>query len=289
MAATHGVDPAAMVPDQPFQAAAHLRFPGRFADNAIMDRRSLRLLVFSTFALGMVIFVGVRWVELTSIRVGADWQSAAWLTLPIALTYAGAVATGLILLRDGVTRWWWIPATLFVVLGAPVGDWVGWSIVASQIGHVAGAVLDLATILGPLALLAVRTEGRKGIATRDRLIPTVFIAAVAMVLAMRIGESGPDVTLSVGLALLALGHLSQSASWRRAAAFVVIALALGTQVPASFVIAMSQGLAGSTAWVDASMDVVVAVLAFGMVPMTHAWERLLQRRAPRVVAEAPTS
>jgi hypothetical protein len=261
----------------------------QFADNASMDRRSVRLLVFSTFALGMAIFVGVRWVELTSIRVGADWQSAAWLTLPIALTYAGAVATGLILLRDGVTQWWWVPATFFVALGPPVGDWVGWSIVASQVGHVPGGVLDLATILGPLALLAVRTRSRRAITTRDRLIPTSFVATVAIVLAMRIGESGPDVTLSVGLALLALGHLSQSASWRRAVAFVVVALALGVQVPASFVIAMSQGLAGPTAWVDASMDVVVAVLAFGIVPMTQAWGRLLKRRAPRVVTEARTA
>lgn len=237
------------------------------------DRRGVGLLVPVMFALGVVLFVGVRWAELTSVRSGADWHNAAWLALPIALTYAGAVATGLILLRDGVTRWWWVPATLFVVLGPPIDDWVGWSIVSTQVGFVVGSVLDLATILGPVALLAVRTRGRQGITSRDRLIPTVFVAAVAIALAMRIGESGPDVTLSVGLALLALGHLSQSASWRRAVSFVVVALALGAQVPASFVISMSQGLAGPTAWVDASMDVVVAVLAFGIVPMTQAWGR----------------
>jgi hypothetical protein len=238
------------------------------------------------FALGAVLFVGVRWAELTSTRSGADWHTAAWLTLPIALTYAGAVATGLILLRDGVTRWWWVPATLFVVLGPPIDDWVGWSIVSTQVGLVAGSVLDLVTILGPVALLAVRPRGRQGITNRDRLIPTVFVTAVAMILAMRISEIGPDVTLSVGLALLALGHLSQSASWRRAVAFVIVAIALGAQVPASFVIAMSQDMAGPTAWVDASMDVVVAVLAFGIVPMAQAWGRLLKRRPPRVIAEA---
>ena len=238
-------------------------------------------------ALGMAIFVGVRWAELT-VRSGADWRNAAWLALPIALTYAGAVATGLILLRDGVTRWWWVPATLFVVLGPPIDDWVGWSIVSTQVGVVAGSVLDLATILGPVALLA-HTRGRQGVTTRDRLIPTVFVAAVAIVLAMRVGESGPDVTLSVGLALLALGHWSQSGSWRRAVAFVIVAIALGAQVPASFVIAMSQDMAGPTAWVDTSMDVVVALLAFGIVPMTQAWGRLLKRRVPQVVAEARTA
>jgi hypothetical protein len=178
---------------------------------------------------------------------------------------------------------------LFIVLGPPVDDWVGWSIVSTQAGFFAGSVLDLATILGPLVLIAVRTRGRQGIKTRDRLIPTVFVAAVAIVLAMRIGGSGPDVTLSVGLALLALGHLSQSASWRRAVAFVIVALALGAQVPASFVMSLSQGLAGPTAWVDATLDVVVAVLAFGIVPMTQVWERLLKRRAPRVVVEARTA
>jgi hypothetical protein len=108
-------------------------------------------------------------------------------------------------------------------------------------------------------------------------------------LAMKINENGPDVTLSVGLALLALGHWSQSASLRRAAAFVIVAVALGAQVPASFAISMSQGLAGPTAWVDASMDVVVALLAFGIAPMTRVWERLLKRKAPGVAAAARAS
>jgi hypothetical protein len=110
-----------------------------------------------------------------------------------------------------------------------------------------------------------------------------LVAAVAMVLAMRIGENGPDVTLSVGLALLALGYLSQSASWRRAVVFVMVALVLGAQVPASF--AITQGLAGPTAWVDSPVDVLIAVLAFGIVPATRVWVRLLKRDPRRVVAE----
>jgi hypothetical protein len=238
--------------------------------------------VLSTSGLGIILFVGGRWAELT-LRSGADWHNA-WLALPIALSYAGAVATGLILVRDGVIRWCWVPATLFVVLGPPIDDWVGWSIVSTQVGFVAGSILDLATILAPVAVLAVHTRGRQGITTRDRLIPTVFVAAVAVLLAMRIGESGPDMTLSVGLASLALGHWSQSASWSRATAFVLVAVALGAQVPASFAMSASQDLAGPTAWVDASMDVVVALLAFGIVPMTQVWGRLLKRHAPRVVA-----
>jgi hypothetical protein len=252
------------------------------------DRRHVGLLVLSTSGLGIIVFVGVRWVELT-VRSGADWQNAAWLALPIAVAYVGAVATGLVLLRDGVTRWWWVPATLLVVLGPPIDDWVGWSIVSTQGGFVAGSVLDLAAILAPGAVLAVHTRGGRGITTRDRLIPTVFVTTVAVVLAMRIGENGPDTTLSVGLALLALGHWSQSASWRRAAAFVVVAVALGAQVPASFAISASQDLAGPTAWVDASMDVVVSLLAFGIVPMTSVWGRLLNGSAPREVAEARAS
>jgi hypothetical protein len=270
--------------------SVHLRLAPSFADKATMmkGRLGVRFLVPGMFALGMVLFVGVRWAELT-IRSGANWHSAAWLAVPIALTYAGAVTTGLILLRDGVTRWWWVPATLFVALGPPIADWVGWSIVSSRVGLVAGSLLDLATILGPLAVLAARARSQRGIKTRDRLIPTVLVAAVAIVLAMRIGESGPDVTLSVGLALLALGYLSESASWHRAVAFVIVALALGAQVPASFVISASQGLAGPIAWVDASMDVALALLAFGIIPMTRVWVRLLNRSAPRVVAEVRAS
>jgi len=83
------------------------------------DSRGVGLLVPAIFALGLILFVGVRWAELTSVRVAADWQNAAWLALPIALTYAGAVATGLILLRDGVTRWCRVPATLFVEPSLP--------------------------------------------------------------------------------------------------------------------------------------------------------------------------
>jgi hypothetical protein len=270
--------------------SVHLRLAPSFADKATMmkGRLGVRFLVPGMCALGMVLFVGVRWAELT-ISSGADWHSAAWLAVPIALTYAGAVATGSILLRDGVTRWWWVPATLFVALGPPIADWVGWSIVSSRFGLVAGSLLDLVTILGPLAVLAARTRSQRVSKTRDRLIPTVLVATVAIVLAMRIGENGPDVTLSVGLALLALSHLSQSASWHRAVAFVIVALALGAQVPASFVISASQGLAGPTAWMDASMDVALALLAFGIIPMTRVWVRLLNRGAPGVVVEVPAS
>jgi hypothetical protein len=70
---------------------------------------------------------------------------------------------------------------------------------------------------------------------------------------------------------------------------VIVALALGAQVPASFVISASQGLAGPTAWVDASMDVAIALLAFGIIPMTRVWVRLLNRGALGVVAEVPAS
>lgn len=52
--------------------------PARFADNASMDRRRVRLPVFSTSALGMSIFVGVPGAELR-VRADADWHIAAWL------------------------------------------------------------------------------------------------------------------------------------------------------------------------------------------------------------------
>lgn len=238
----------------------------------------------AAFVLGMATFVGVRIPTLMD-QVGYT-STAIWLlSLPIAFTYAGATALGLILVRDRVLRWWWVPATMFLLFGAPVDAWIGWSAIAMNLGSVPGTAVDLVALLAPAGALILSTRP-SGVRIHDRVVPTVLGAGVAAILAMRIGSNGPDVSLGVGAALLAFGAFSQSTSWRRAVVFIGLAVALGSQIPASFAVALSQRLTGPVAWVDASMDIVIALLAFSIAPLARLSQRLLASRSGRAIANS---
>jgi hypothetical protein len=245
--------------------------------------RRPNLVAAVAFVLGMGVFVGVRWPNLRD-HVG-HLEAALWLTLPIALTYVAAAATALILVKDRVLDWWWMPAALFVLLGVPVDSWIVWTVISTKYGFAAGAIVDALAILAPPGVL-VLLRRQPAVKVRDRLIPAVLVVAVSAVLSMRIGIYGPDTTLSVGVALLALGIFSQSTSWRRAVLFVVIALALGSQVPSSMATAFSQHLTGPVAWVDASLDVAIALLAFSIAPLARVTRNILHRRATSPVADS---
>jgi hypothetical protein len=49
------------------------------------------------------------------VRSGNDRMAV----VPMLFAYVGATSIGLVLLGDGVTRWWWLPATLFVMFDLP--------------------------------------------------------------------------------------------------------------------------------------------------------------------------
>jgi len=90
----------------------------------------------------------------------------------------------------------------------------------------------------------------------------------------------------VGMALIALGVFSRSSSPKRAVAFVLIAVCLGAQIPASVAISLSQGELGSVAITDALIDTAVAVLAFSIVPVSVMSRRLFERPAGSAVVRA---
>ena len=180
---------------------------------------------------------------------------------------------------DGITRWWWVPAAFVVLPDLPVESWVSSaSGIATGFGSLAGSLVDLVLVLAPGAVLAIRSHPTPT-AIHDRVVPTIALGSVALVAAMLVGTGGPDASESVGAAMLAFGFCSQSLSWRRAAAFVAIALTLGADVTGSFANSVSQGIFGGLAIVDSSMDVVVALLAYSIAPVTVYWSRLLRRRA----------
>lgn len=252
-----------------------------------MRSRQTTLIVAVVFSLGMALFIGIRWSGV-SAEAGVEGSAVAWFALPLGLTYAGASAIGLLLAGDGTKRRWWLPGTAFVALGLPVESWVtGSSFLASQVGSFAGTAVDLAAVLTPAAVYLMLAKTPRT-ASRNRLVPSVAMISVSLVAAMLVGQYGPDVSLSVGIALLSFGVLSQSASWRRAAAFIAVALCLGAQVAASFATGISQGYPGFgfVAFKDASLEVVVALLAYSIAPLSAAWDHLLTQRSTAVV-EAP--
>jgi hypothetical protein len=245
-----------------------------------MTRRSTLATAGSLLA-GMAVFTWVRWEEVT------EWGGGRpILVVPIALTYLAAAALGLLLAKDGVTRWWWVPGTLLVGLGSPVDYWVGSSVVATSFGFGAGALVDLVAVLFPAGIVWVRTRRAESVRVRGRLIPTLLVGTIAAILSMRVGVDGPDLSVPVGAALLALGIFSQSSSWMRASAFVLIAVALGAQIPASLAISLSQGFVGPVAFVDALVDVAVALLAFSIAPLSTVSRRLFERQLRGVPAQA---
>jgi hypothetical protein len=60
-------------------------------------------------------------------------------------------------------------------------------------------------------------------------------------------------------------------------AFVLIAVALGAQIPASLANSLSQGYLGPVAVLDAAVDIGVAVLAFSIAPLSALSRRLLRQ------------
>ena len=234
--------------------------------------------VTATVLIGMATFIGLRWSGVMA-EAGVDSPEVWWFVLPLAASYFGAAAMGMILVRDGVTRWWWLPALLFVAIGLPVEGWVtGSNILTTRTLPVAGSVVDLIAVLAPAAVLLGLTRTRRAQASPGRLVPVIAVAAVSVTLAMLVGQTGPDVSISVGVALLVLGVLSQSSSWLRALSFVAIAIVLGAQIPASLANAISQGDLGVVAIRDASMEIVVACLCFSIAALSRAWSRLLSRQ-----------
>jgi hypothetical protein len=131
-----------------------------------------------------------------------------------------------------------------------------------------------------VASLGVR---RSHVKSRGRLVPTLVVVTISAILAMRIGIDGPDLSLPVGMALLALGVFSKSSSPKRAVAFVLIAVSLGAQIPASLAVSLSQGEVGSVAITDAMIDIAVAILAFSIAPLSVVSRRLFERPADHAV------
>jgi hypothetical protein len=255
------------------------------ADMAVMRGSRRRTIVpTAAFIVGMMTFAGVRLPTLMD-QVGYPTTAIWLLTLPIAVTYAAGATLGLILVRDRVIRWWWLPATLFLIFGAPVDAWIGWSAVSMKLGYVPGTAVDLVAILAPAGALILLTRP-SGVRIHDRLVPAVLIAGVSVILAMRVGNDGPDASFGVAAALLALGTLSQSTSWRRAVVFVALAVALGSQIPASLANALSQRLTGPVAWVDASMDIAIALLAFSIAPLARVSRRMFASQSRRAIADS---
>lgn len=198
------------------------------------------------------------------------------LVVPIVLTYVAAAALGLLLVKDGVTRWWWVPGTMLVLFGFPVDHWVGWSVVSTRLGVVAGSLVDWLAVLAPAGVAWLRAR-RNRVKSPGRLIPTLVVVTISAILTMRIGIDGPDLSLPVGMALIALGVFSQSSSPKRAVAFVLIGVSLGAQIPASLAVSLGQGEVGPVAITDALIDIAVSVLAFSIAPLSMVSRRVFER------------
>jgi hypothetical protein len=120
----------------------------------------------------------------------------------------------------------------------------------------------------------------------DRIVPAVLVAGISAIIAMQVGAGGPDASAGVAVAVLTSGTLSRSTSWRRAFVFIGLAVALGSQIPASLAIALSQRLTGPVAWIDASMDVAIALLAFSIAPLARPSQRIFARRSDDPIADS---
>ena len=207
------------------------------------------------------------------------------LVVPVVLTYGAAAALGLMLVKDGLTRWWWVPGTMLVLFGFPVDDWVGWSVVMTRFGVVAGSLVDWLAVLAPagVAWLGAR---RNHVRSPGRLVPTLVVVTISATLTMRIGIDGPDLSLPVGIALIAFGVFSQSSSPKRAVALLLIAVSLGAQIPASLAVTIGQGEFGPVAITDAFVDIAVALLAFSIAPLSVVSRGFLERPADDGVVRA---
>lgn len=249
------------------------------------QRRRVSPFVSLASVVGVSVFAGVRLASISTAAGSEPWAdpgSIAWTVAPMLLTYVGAASIGLVLVRDGVTRLWWVPATLFVMFDLPFESWIGsTSVVTSSAGAFVGSGLDLVVILAPAAVLAMLTTRKRVELTHDRIVPSIAIVAICVLLAMLVGIGGPDAS-TAALAMLAFGICSQSWSWRRAAVFVAIALSLGADLPGSLAMSLSQGHLESIGLRDGTVDFGIALLAFSIAPLASVWARVFGQ--PRAVA-----
>jgi hypothetical protein len=229
------------------------------------------------FVGGLTLFVAVRWTSLwPTLRV-----DEVWILVPVVLTYAAATAIGLILLRDGIARWWWVPATLFVLPDAPFESWVGaTSSIATHVGGPLSSLVDLVTYLAPGAVVALGSDRRNIRLADDRIVPATVVIAASLLVAFSIGVDGPDASIAACVAVVAFGVCSQSTSLVRALIFVAVVVALGADIPGSFARAASQGDVGSTALRDGTVDIAIALLSFTIAPLAQATRRIRLRLAP---------
>jgi hypothetical protein len=240
-----------------------------------MGQRRVPVIIATLF--GLALFIGVRWTTVSTVNA-VEWPELLWFAFPLGVTYLAATAMGVVLVADGTPRWWWLPGALFVAIGAPVEGYVTIPRTTWNVASIISMAIDAVLVLSPAVVAWLRTSPER---TRvpGRAVPVLGLTCTSLVLAILVGQTGPDVPMSVGAALVSFGACSRSSSSGRALLFVAIAIALGAQIPASFVNGISQGSLGPVAIRDASMVVVVACLSFAIAPLSTAWARILERHA----------
>lgn len=230
-------------------------------------------------------FVGLRVPFLIEINdlgaVGNHPSQLDWLMRAVPITliaYVAAAIPGVLLARDGLARWCWIPASMLFVLGAPMQTWLAWDpVVVKALGAPAGIAVDLVAVLLPAGAAAWISTERRAV-DRDRLVGAGVV--FALILAWQVPVAISETEVPVGLVAFLLGF---STFWRiegirRVIAFSVIALAVsrfGT-------ILIFEGSAATGVALRESFDIVVVAAACLLItPLTHiVRRRSLARKHP---------
>lgn len=230
-------------------------------------------------------FAGLRVPFLIEINdlgaVGTYPSQLDWLVRAVPITllaYVAAAIPGVLLARDGLTRWCWIPASMLFVLGAPIQTWLAWDpVIVRALGAPAGIAMDLVAVLLPAGVAAwTSTEGRT--VDRARVIGAGVAFAMLLAWQLPVAISGTGVSMGLIAFLLSFATLWRIEGIRRVIAFSMIALAVSRF--GTFLI--FEGPEATGVAFRESFDVVaVAAVCLLITPLTHVVRRrFLARKHP---------
>ena len=230
-------------------------------------------------------FVGMRVPFLIEINdlgaVGSYPSPLDWMVRAVPITliaYVAAAIPGVLLARDGLARWCWIPASMLFVLGAPIQTWLAWDpVVARALGAPAGIAMDLVAVLLPAGAAASISTERRAV-DRARVVGAGVV--FALILAWQVPVAISETSVSVGLVAFLLGFATL---WRiegigRVIAFSVIALAVSRF---STILIFEGPAATGVAFRESFEVMVVAAVCLLVTPLTHViLRRSLARKHP---------
>ncbi len=217
----------------------------------------------------------------------AELPTAVLALVQLLVLFVGLTLPGILLAREGVRRWWWLPAAAFLFVPELHGHVEPRLLMGSEDVQWAGewlvATVDLALLLLPGAVVAWRTPRRSSTLPWGTRMCALLVTAVGVALwgsNVSIGGSDPS-DLGALIAIVSFAALWDIRSVGRAGVFIAVASTMTGTLPMLIAIFFDPFTAPSLRGFDTHLFerslAVPALLALGIAPIARLLARLRDR------------